>query len=47
LWYEQSLTASKLKTPDFQVSTKEFFCETESDTTFGDSNDYFYIDKER
>jgi hypothetical protein len=47
LWFEQSLTASELKRPDFQVSTKEFFCENESTVTFGDSDDYFYEDKER
>jgi hypothetical protein len=47
LWFEQSLTASELKIPDFQVSTKEFFCENESTVTFGDSDDYFYEDKLR
>jgi hypothetical protein len=46
LWFEQSLTASELKRPDFQVSTKEFFCENESTVTFGDSNDYFYEEKD-
>ena len=47
LWYEQSLTPAELKRPDFQVSTKEWFCENEASTTFGDSDDYFYEDKER
>ena len=46
LWYEQSLTPSELKRPDFQVSTREFFCENESSVTFGDSNDYFYEEKD-
>ena len=30
LWYEQSLTSSKLKQPDFKVSTKYYFCEQEN-----------------
>ena len=47
LWYEQSLTPKELKRPDFQVSTRNFFCEQESKWAFGDSNDYFYEDKER
>ena len=46
LWYEQSLTPSELKRPDFQVSTREFFCENESSHTFGDTNDYFYEEKD-
>ena len=36
----------ELKKPDFQVSTKEFFCENESTVTFGDSDDYFYEEKD-
>tara|TARA_B100001778_G_scaffold29853_1_gene21627 strand:+ start:304 stop:981 length:678 start_codon:yes stop_codon:yes gene_type:complete len=47
LWFEQSLTPKELKIPDFQVSTRYFFCEQEEKWAFGDSNDYFYEDKER
>ena len=47
LWYEQSLTPKELKKPDFQVSSRYFFCEQEQKWAFGDSNDYFYEDKER
>ena len=47
LWYEQSLTPKELKRPDFQVSTRYFFCEQENKWAFGDSNDYFYEDKQR
>ena len=47
LWYEQSLTPKELKRPDFQVSTRNFFCEQLLKWAFGDSNDYFYEDKER
>ena len=47
LWYEQSLTPSTLKTPDFKVSTKYFFCEQDGKWVFGDSDDYFYEEKER
>ena len=47
LWFEASLTPSELKRPDFQVSTIEFYCENESSVVFGDTNDYFYEDKER
>ena len=47
LWYEQSLTPKELKIPDFQVSTRYFFCEQEEKWAFGDSNDYFYEDKKR
>ena len=47
LWYEQSLTPSVLKTPDFKVATKYYFCEQDSKWVFGDSDDYFYKEKER
>ena len=47
LWYEQSLTPKELKRPDFQVSTRYFFCEQENKWAFGDSTDYFYEDKQR
>jgi hypothetical protein len=47
LWYEQSLTPSELKRPDFKVSTKYFFCEQDSKWVFGDSDDYFYEEVER
>jgi hypothetical protein len=47
LWYEQSLTPSELKFPDFKVSTKYYFCEQDMKWVFGDSNDYFYKEKER
>ena len=46
-WYEQSLTPSTLKTPDFKVATKYYFCEQDSKWVFGDSDDYFYKEKER
>ena len=47
LWYEQSLTPSELKMPDFKVSTKYFFCEQDGKWVFGDTNDYFYREVER
>ena len=47
LWYEQSLTPSELKKPDFKVSTKYYFCEQENKWAFGDSDDYFYKEIER
>ena len=47
LWYEQSLTQSVLKTPDFKVASKYYFCEQDSKWVFGDSDDYFYKEKER
>ena len=47
IWYEQSLTPKELKRPDFQVSTRYFFCEQEEKWAFGDTNDYFYEDKQR
>ena len=47
LWYEQSLTPSELKMPDFKVASKYYFCEQDSKWVFGDSDDYFYKEKER
>ena len=47
LWYEQSLTPSELKMPDFKVASKYYFCEQDHKWVFGDSNDYFYKEKER
>ena len=47
LWYEQSLTPSELKTPDFKVASKYYFCEQDRKWVFGDSDDYFYKEKER
>ena len=47
LWNEQSLTPSELKTPDFKVASKYYFCEQDSKWVFGDSDDYFYKEKER
>tara|TARA_Y100001963_G_scaffold57311_2_gene80186 strand:- start:35448 stop:36131 length:684 start_codon:yes stop_codon:yes gene_type:complete len=47
LWYEQSLTSKELKIPDFQVSSRYFHCEQERKWAFGDTNDYFYKEKER
>ena len=47
LWYEQSLTPSELKPPDFKVSSRYYFCEQDSKWVFGDSDDYFYKEKKR
>ena len=47
LWYEQSLTPRELKTPDFKVSSRYYFCEQDSKWVFGDSDDYFYKEKKR
>jgi hypothetical protein len=47
LWYEQSLNPKELLKPDFQVSTRYYFCEQERKWAFGDTDDYFYSDKER
>ena len=44
---EQSLTPKELKKPDFKVSTRYFYCEQEARWSFGDTDDYFYEDKER
>lgn len=42
LFYDQSLTPSGVKIPDFKVSTKEFFCEDASKWSANDSDDFFY-----
>ena len=47
LWYEQSLTPSELKMPDFKVSSRYFFSESDVKWVFGDTNDYFYKEKEK
>ena len=47
LWYEQSLTPSDLKHPDFKVASKYYFCEQDSKWVFGDSDEYFYKEKIR
>ena len=47
LWYEQSLTPSELKTPDFKVASKYYFCEQDHKWVFGDSDEYFYKEKKR
>ena len=47
LWFEQSLTPSELKKPDFQVSSRYYFCEQEEKWAFGDSDDYFYKEVRR
>jgi len=47
LWYEQSLTPSELKMPDFKVASKYYFCEQDHKWVFGDSDEYFYKEKER
>ena len=46
LWYEQSLTPSELKFPDFNVSSRYFFSESDVKWVFGDSNEYFYKERE-
>ena len=47
LWYEQSLTPSEIKMPDFKVASKYYFCEQDHKWVFGDSDEYFYKEKER
>lgn len=42
LFYDQSLTPTGIKTPDFKVSTKEFYCEDGSKWAVEDTNDYYY-----
>ena len=42
LWYEQSLTPKELKTPDFQVCSRYYFCEQEDRWRYGNNDDYFY-----
>jgi len=41
LFYDQSLTPGGIKTPDFKVSTKEFFCEDANKWSAGDGDDFF------
>jgi len=47
LFYDQSLTKSKVVKPDFKVSTKEFTCEDSSKWSVGDEDDFFYNIKEK
>jgi hypothetical protein len=42
LFYDQSLTPGGIKTPDFKVSTKEFYCEDGNKWAVDDNDDYFY-----
>ena len=41
LWYEQSLTPSELKMPDFKVASKYYFCEQDHKWVFGDRNSIY------
>ena len=45
LFYDQSLTASGLKVPDFKVSTHEFFCENAFKWSADDNYFYELIEK--
>ena len=47
LFYDKSLSPSKLTVPDFKVSTIEYNVETESKWTAGDDDNYFYGLKEQ
>ena len=47
LFYEKSMTPSKMLKPDFKVSTKYYTVEGESKWTAGDDTDYFYDLKEQ
>ena len=47
LFFDKSLTPSKLKQPDFKVSTEEYNVETQSKWTAGDDDHYFYDLKEQ
>ena len=47
LFYEKSMTPSKMLQPDFKVSTKYYSVEGESKWTAGDNTDYFYDLKEQ
>jgi len=47
LFYDQSLTANGVKTPDFRVATHEFYCEDSNKWSAGDTDDYFYELNER
>jgi hypothetical protein len=42
LFYDQSLTPSGLRIPDFKVSTKEFYCEDSTKWSVGDEDNFFY-----
>jgi hypothetical protein len=46
IFYDKSLSPSKLKFPDFKVSTQEFSVEGELKWTAGDSDEFFYELKE-
>ena len=46
LFYEKSMTPSKMLQPDFKVSTKYYSVEGESKWTAGDDTNYFYELKE-
>ena len=47
LFYEKSMTPSKMLQPDFKVSTKYYSVESESKWTAGDDTNYFYELKEQ
>jgi|TARA_A100001388_G_scaffold244638_1_gene202592 hypothetical protein len=47
IFYDKSYTPSKMKMPDFKVSTVEYGVEGENKWTAGDSEDFFYDLKER
>jgi hypothetical protein len=47
LFYDQSLTPKGITTPDFKVSTKEFYCEDANKWATGDSDDFFYDIKKK
>ncbi len=47
LFYEKSMTPSKMLQPDFKVSTKYYSVEGESKWTAGDDTNYFYELKEQ
>lgn len=47
LFYDQSLTPLGVKTPDFKVSSQEFYCEIAEKWSAGDSDDFFYEMTER
>jgi hypothetical protein len=42
LFYDQSLTPKGVTTPDFKVSTREFFCENGAKWSAGDDDNFFY-----
>ena len=47
LFYEKSMTPSKMLQPDFKVSTKYYSVESKSKWTAGDDTNYFYKLKEQ